>query len=142
VHRRLPAEGLLWEAGSPVQTPFFGVAEKTPGLSRAGGASSGKLRHHSDLEELKSIGGFAFCIEATESLSLVTSFFLQHTVDVSNAQDVQMWLLRFKQLDLRLIQYVTQRETLERFYYVVHPDTNLNSGGNCFSRQNGGKHLS
>lgn len=56
--------------------------------------------------EIESIGGFAYCIEATESLSLVTTFFLQHAVNVSNVQEVQMWLMRFKELDLRLIQLV------------------------------------
>ncbi|KAG7135058.1 Thiamine repressible genes regulatory protein thi1 like [Verticillium longisporum] len=56
-------------------------------------------------EAQDSIGGFAYCIEATESLSLVTSFFLQQAVDVTKPQEVQMWLLKFKQLDLRLVQW-------------------------------------
>jgi hypothetical protein len=49
-------------------------------------------------------GSFAYCIEATESLSLVTTFFLQQAVDVSKMRDVQLWLMKFKQLDLRMVQ--------------------------------------
>jgi hypothetical protein len=55
-------------------------------------------------EDQDSIGGFAYCIEATESLSLVTSFFLQQAVDVTKIHEVQVWLMRFKELDLRLIR--------------------------------------
>ncbi|POS69725.1 hypothetical protein DHEL01_v211882 [Diaporthe helianthi] len=119
VKRRLPCEGALWEAGEALETPtpFFGVSDKYNQTS----ATSASLSHHqkhktpademrlpaarAESEDQESLGGFAYCIEATESLSLVTSFFLQQAVDVSKAQDVQMWLMRFKQLDLRLVQW-------------------------------------
>jgi hypothetical protein len=98
----LPAEGALWENGREVVTPYFGVADKAsssvtkpPGLGTPSSIAD---------PEGESIGGFAYCIEATESLSLVTMFFLQHAVNVGNVQEVQMWLMRFKELDLRLIQ--------------------------------------
>ena len=99
VKRRLPCEGALWEEGKPLKipTPYFGVADKS-----AGGALP---KTRPELEDQVSIGGFAYCIEATESLSLVTTFFLRHAVNVSNVQDVQVWLMRFKELDLRLVQY-------------------------------------
>ncbi|KAI1344160.1 fungal-specific transcription factor domain-containing protein [Xylariaceae sp. FL0016] len=101
VKRRLPCEGALWERGNPLKTPtpYFGVADQPshPGTS---------LPHsRSETDDPESIGGFAYCIEATESLSLVTSFFLQQAVDMSKIQDLQVWLMRFKQLDLRLIQW-------------------------------------
>ncbi|KAM0327554.1 hypothetical protein ACHAQA_005845 [Verticillium albo-atrum] len=100
VKRRLPCEGALWEAGVPLQTPtpYFGVADPSSG---AGGPLP-TARPEGEAQD--SLGGFAYCIEATESLSLVTSFFLQQAVDVTKAQEVQMWLLKFKQLDLRLVQ--------------------------------------
>lgn len=102
VRRRLPAEGALWELGREVRTPYFGVADNTPSpVSKPATLSTPTAVADSEGE---SIGGFAYCIEATESLSLVTMFFLQHAVNVGNIQEVQMWLMRFKELDLRLIQ--------------------------------------
>ncbi|UKZ78970.1 hypothetical protein TrVFT333_006719 [Trichoderma virens FT-333] len=101
VKRRLPCEGCLWERGQPldVPTPYFGIADLT---SRANPAVP---TARPDGEDQDLLGGFAFCIEATESLSLVTSFFLQHDLDFSDPHQFQLWLVRFKQLDLRLIQW-------------------------------------
>lgn len=100
VMRRLPCEGALWEEGKSLQTPtpYFGVSDP-PGNS---GTRLPTARP--EAADQASLGGFAYCIEATESLSLVTSFFLQQAVDVAKAHDVQLWLIRFKQLDLRLVQ--------------------------------------
>ncbi|KAH0438958.1 hypothetical protein CcaCcLH18_03104 [Colletotrichum camelliae] len=101
VKRRLPCEGALWEAGKPLQTPtpYFGVADQSSG-------ASGTLPSARPEEAAQdSLGGFAYCIEATESLSLVTSFFLQHAIDVSKPHEIQVWLMKFKQLDLRLVQW-------------------------------------
>jgi hypothetical protein len=100
VKRRLPCEGGLWEEGKPLSTPtpFFGVSDPP------GEATNALPSARPETADQASLGGFAYCIEATESLSLVTSFFLQQEVDVAQSHDVQMWLMRFKQLDLRLIQ--------------------------------------
>lgn len=100
VKRRLPCEGALWEAGQPLETPtpYFGVSD--PPSDTTSTLPSARP----ETADQASLGGFAYCIEATESLSLVTSFFLQQTIDVSKARDVQLWLMRFKQLDLRLVQ--------------------------------------
>lgn len=100
VKRRLPCEGALWEEGNPLHTltPYFGVS----GPSEQ--ASNQLPNTRSETADQDSLGGFAYCIEATENLSLVTSFFLQQAVDVARAHDIQIWLLRFKKLDLRLIQ--------------------------------------
>ncbi|KAL2129552.1 hypothetical protein VTI74DRAFT_7617 [Chaetomium olivicolor] len=102
VKRRLPCEGDLWEAGEPLETPtpYFGFADQVRG---AGANSLPMARPENEAQD--SLGGFAYCIEATVSLSLVTSFFLQQPVDVLNRQEVQLWLLKFKQLDLRLVQW-------------------------------------
>jgi hypothetical protein len=100
VKRRLPCEGALWEEGNPLKTPtpYFGIADAAAASSLVNSDSRQARADHA------SLGGFAYCIEATESLSLVTMFFLQHAVDVSDLHDVQLWLMRFKELDLRLIQ--------------------------------------
>lgn len=100
VKRRLPCEGALWEEGNSLDilTPFFGIS----GPSEQ--ASNQLPNTRSATSDQASLGGFAYCIEATENLSLVTSFFLQQAVDVARAHDIQVWLMRFKQLDVRLIQ--------------------------------------
>lgn len=52
------------------------------------------------------IGGFALAVEATDLLSVVTKFLLRYAVDIEDAQGLQFWLMKFKELDLRLLQYV------------------------------------
>lgn len=54
--------------------------------------------------DISNVGAVAYRIEATESLSQVTSFFLQQNVDFNSRQQVGSWLTRFKELDLRLVQ--------------------------------------
>ncbi|RYP24653.1 hypothetical protein DL766_007236 [Monosporascus sp. MC13-8B] len=101
VRRRLPCEGALWEAGEPLPspTPYFGVSDQSNQMS--GTLPDSRL----ETDDTAALGGFGYCIEATENLSLVTSFFLQKVVEVTNMHDVQVWLVRFKQLDLRLVQW-------------------------------------
>ncbi|PQE27272.1 hypothetical protein CJF32_00000226 [Rutstroemia sp. NJR-2017a WRK4] len=64
VRRRLPCEGALWEEGKPLETPtpYFGVADAS-----SGGAAMPSRRP--EFEDQSSIGGFAYCIEASESLN-------------------------------------------------------------------------
>jgi hypothetical protein len=105
-----------------VSTPFFGIWTKStakigqsianvpalyepsssnkhsPGRGGSGGAGGG------DQPDTSSLGAFAYCIEATENLSQVTSFFLQQTIDFGDTEEVKNWLTRFKELDLRLVQ--------------------------------------
>lgn len=54
--------------------------------------------------DMSAVGAFAYCIEATESLSRVTTFFLQQRINFHDRQEVSNWLTRFKELDLRLVQ--------------------------------------
>ncbi|KAF2652504.1 hypothetical protein K491DRAFT_663631 [Lophiostoma macrostomum CBS 122681] len=105
VQRRLPCEGALWEAARAVHTPFFGIAERSPSSQTAPDLTPSSERRPSNEEEVNNIGGFAFCIEATESLNLVTTFFLRQTVNFENANELQIWLLKFKELDLRLVRW-------------------------------------
>ncbi|KFA80953.1 hypothetical protein S40288_09574 [Stachybotrys chartarum IBT 40288] len=122
VRRRLPCEGGLWEAGEPPAepTPYFGLADHTSNKDLAPGANG---RHDSSGEV--SLGGFAYCIEATESLSQVTSFFLRQTADMSKVQDAQIWLMRFKQLDLRLMQWKLFLPAPWREACAVNADGNM-----------------
>lgn len=54
--------------------------------------------------DMSTVGAFAYCIEATESLSRVTTFFLQQKINFHDRREVSSWLTRFKELDLRLVQ--------------------------------------
>lgn len=61
---------------------------------------------HSINEGPDGIGGLAYTVEATESLSLITKFNMRHPLALENAYQISSWLNRFRQLDSRLLQYV------------------------------------
>ncbi|OJJ95613.1 hypothetical protein ASPACDRAFT_1859870 [Aspergillus aculeatus ATCC 16872] len=99
VRRRLPCEGALWQREQEQTTPFFGIA------NHFSHGASGSILNDSKHPGQDSIGGFAYAIEATESLSLVVHFFLHNALDIEDVQTTKKWLLRFKELDLRLVQW-------------------------------------
>ncbi|KAL6234652.1 hypothetical protein BDW75DRAFT_240870 [Aspergillus navahoensis] len=120
VKRRLPCEGALWEREQAVEAPYFGISD-----SRDNASSSSVLngnRASSNSEDQDAIGGFAYNIEATESLALVTNFFLHHAFIVSDAEKAQVWLMKFKELDLRLIQWKLYLPTKWREASVLNSD--------------------
>nr|CDI53957.1 c6 transcription [Melanopsichium pennsylvanicum 4] len=113
--RRLPCEGSLWRLRTLVHTPFFGDGVKAQFLSRdssprpPGSPQEGAHHQHNATSSEQdsstdSIGGFAYCIEATETLNLVTKFLLQHSLAFKEQKEAQRWLMRFRDLDLRLIK--------------------------------------
>ena len=79
-----------------------------PSLSSPGGEeehqSPGMMAENTTAEGMSSIGAFAYCIEATESMSRVTTYFLQQKVNLNDQKQIGCWLMRFKELDLRLVQ--------------------------------------
>ncbi|KAH8660608.1 fungal-specific transcription factor domain-containing protein [Xylariales sp. PMI_506] len=132
VHRRLPADGGLWHKEEPVITPFFGIWTRaqakmgnsiaflpahypSPEQSVDGVASHAEIptatpQHHSRRRpsvqvDMSTVGAFAYCIEATESLSQVTTYFLQQRINFHDRAEVGSWLTRFKELDLRLVHW-------------------------------------
>lgn len=50
------------------------------------------------------IGAFAYYVESLESLCRIKSYFLQLGINFLDRQEVSVWLTRFKELDLRLVQ--------------------------------------
>lgn len=133
VHRRLPADGGCWHKEEAVTTPYFGIWDRSnakignsiaflpadytspdqapsneqvvPRSSLVPQSNSTATRN-SATPDMSTVGAFAYCIEATESLSRVTTFFLQQRIDFHDRREVSSWLTRFKELDLRLVQYV------------------------------------
>ncbi|KAJ5753666.1 uncharacterized protein N7511_007819, partial [Penicillium nucicola] len=103
VKRRLPCEGGIWAKEKEVWTPWFGISDTKDTMSASSLPVGGPGSTNSEEED--SIGGFAYNVEATESLALVTNFFLHHAFLVSDAQKAKIWLMKFKELDLRLIQW-------------------------------------
>ncbi|KAL4736518.1 hypothetical protein BDV11DRAFT_211145 [Aspergillus similis] len=113
---------------NPVVTPYFGIWDKsagrirnpiaflpshpTPGPARAAedeadapseaGTSPGAA---SSAVDMSTVGAYAYCIEATESLSRVTTYFLQQKVNLNDQKEFGAWLTRFKELDLRLVHW-------------------------------------
>ncbi|KAL4791613.1 fungal-specific transcription factor domain-containing protein [Aspergillus venezuelensis] len=111
VKRRLPCEGTLWQREEEVKAPYFGISDsalvgsnRPPAPAILAGSPVG-TGTGTDPAERSSIGGFAYCIEATESLALVSNFFVHQPLDVRNSDETQLWLMRFKELDLRLVQW-------------------------------------
>lgn len=100
-------------------TPYMGVWDKSTGstgtslsprpLSEGNGQDliGSEMPNHSDGTDwdMSRVGQFAYCLEATESMSRVTSCFLQQSVDFSIPKEVSWWLGRFKELDLRLAHW-------------------------------------
>jgi hypothetical protein len=122
VHRRLPADGGYFTREEPVRTPYFGIWNKTAARI---GRSLAHLPTQYNEEDLSSfelqveaspnsangyvdaskLGAFAYCVEATESLSQVTTFFLQQQINWHDKEHAINWLTRFKELDLRLVHW-------------------------------------
>jgi hypothetical protein len=162
VRRRLPCNGGSWAREEPVLTPYFGIWNKSaakigksiayvPTLypspkysDQATGESPGAKSGITEVDTSK-LGAFAYCIEATESLSQVTSFFLQQFIDFKDRHDLGSWLTRFKELDLRLVQYVpfSFRERKAVRTHVERPNTYTNDlVGKCSSHNNGRTRMS
>lgn len=126
VNRRLPCDGITWRKEDPVFTPYFGIWDKSAG--RIGNpiaflpSHSIAVQSTGDEEDrtpskaatspgvaasidMTTVGAFAYCIEATESLSRVMSYFLQQKVNTKDQNDLSSWLTRFKELDVRLVHW-------------------------------------
>lgn len=122
VRRRLPACGGIWHKEDPVTTPYFGIWDRS--AAKIGNSIAFLPAHYPSPEQtvdappetpasapggnaavdMTTVGAFAYCVEATESLSRVTTYFLQQGIDFRDRQQVGNWLTRFKELDLRLVQ--------------------------------------
>lgn len=117
VSRQLPCNGGIWRRDEESQTPYFGLWEKSqarigrPITSLAGFKLSPNEPAHPGQSpeagtiDISQIGALAYRIEATEGLSQVSSFFLQQNVDFGDRAQIDDWLTRFKELDLRLVQW-------------------------------------
>ncbi|RSM03288.1 hypothetical protein CDV31_010564 [Fusarium ambrosium] len=126
VNRRLPCDGITWRKEDPVSTPYFGIWDKSAG--RIGNpiaflpahpipphtsaddegrtpSEAGTSPGAASAVDMSTVGAFAYCIEATESLSRVTSYFLQQRVNIKDQKDLSSWLTRFKELDVRLVHW-------------------------------------
>ncbi|SPN99267.1 related to C6 transcription factor [Cephalotrichum gorgonifer] len=145
VRRRLPADGGLWHKEDPVTTPYFGIWDRS--AAKIGNSIAFLPAHYPSPDQItdappetpttamsapsgistvdmSTVGAFAYCIEATESLSRVTTYFLQQRINFQDRQEVGNWLTRFKELDLRLVHWkmflprkwkdsnISRRETL------------------------------
>ncbi|KAL3462481.1 fungal-specific transcription factor domain-containing protein [Aspergillus heterothallicus] len=125
VRRRLPCDGITWRKETPVVTPYFGIWDKSAG--RIGNpiaflpthpvsvrptqdegetpSDAGTSPGAASTVDMSSVGAYAYCLEATESLSRVTTYFLQQKVNLNDQKDFGAWLTRFKELDLRLVHW-------------------------------------
>ncbi|KAF4415997.1 C6 transcription factor [Fusarium acutatum] len=127
VNRRLPCDGISWRKEETVSTPYFGIWDKSaarignpiaflpshsttaPANVDEGGFTPSEATTSpgaaASSVDMSTVGAFAYCIEATESLSRVTSYFLQQKVNIKDHNDLGSWLTRFKELDVRLVHW-------------------------------------
>ncbi|EGU85630.1 hypothetical protein FOXB_03854 [Fusarium oxysporum f. sp. conglutinans Fo5176] len=127
VNRRLPCDGITWRKEETVSTPYFGIWDKSaarignpiaflpshsttaPATADEGGITPSEATTSpgaaASSVDMSTVGAFAYCIEATESLSRVTSYFLQQKVNTKDHNDLGSWLTRFKELDVRLVHW-------------------------------------
>ncbi|PSK46584.1 hypothetical protein B9Z65_5552 [Elsinoe australis] len=126
VHQRLPADGYYFTREEQVLTPYFGIWNKSearigrslihaPAQYRAVDQDMAPVSHRtprsptrtapSNTVDASHLGAFAYCIEATESLCQVVSYFIRQPVNWQSRKDVLDWLTRFKELDLRLVHW-------------------------------------
>ncbi|CAL5866970.1 uncharacterized protein PFLUO_LOCUS1182 [Penicillium psychrofluorescens] len=154
---RLPSDGLYWVKEEPVVTPFFNIWDTS--MYKIGKSVSFLPSHLSCLADrdkevataattsehvspvaqapetrnvdVSTIGSFAYCVEATESLNRVVKFFLQRPVNFDSRQEFSAWLTRFKELDLQLIHwkmFLPRRwkdSNISKEPAFVHMDPNL-----------------
>ncbi|XEV03740.1 hypothetical protein FSHL1_009027 [Fusarium sambucinum] len=152
VRRRLPADGGLWHKEETVLTPYFGIWPRS--LAKMGSSIVFLPAHYPSPEQvteappetpstnttgtkrnetvdMTTVGAFAYCIEATESLSRVTTYFLQQRINFKDRQEVGNWLTRFKELDLRLVHwkmFLPQKwkdSNISRRPTIINMDPNL-----------------
>ncbi|KAJ4264420.1 hypothetical protein NW762_005620 [Fusarium torreyae] len=132
VYRRLPICGGNWFHAEPAITPYFGIWDHSrakmgnsitflpghypsPSHSAGGEATdaeapkppSSHAAHHDSNSsvDMSKVGAFAYYVESIESLSQITTYFLQAKIDFTNRLEVSLWLTRFKELDLRLVHW-------------------------------------
>lgn len=128
--RRLPMCGTHWNDEIEALSPFFEIWDKSaakmsnsiaflpehypsPGHSIDGNGSDSQpstmrtQRAHQVVGaiDMSTIGAFAYYIESLESLSRINKYFLQQKINFNDPEEVSRWLTRFKELDLRLVQY-------------------------------------
>ena len=117
VSRQLPCNGGIWRRGEAAHTPYFSMWSQ--GVAKMGHSVAYLPTYHASPNDrgtqstspggpqgidISNLGAVAYRIEATESLSRVSSFFLQQHVNFADRKEISNWLTRFKELDLRLVQ--------------------------------------
>lgn len=110
--------------------PAYPSPEQTQDAPSATPARPG-VQARSSTVDMTTVGAFAYRIEATESLSRTTTYFLQQRIDFHDRQQVSDWLTRFKELDLRLVHwkmFLPQRwrdSNISRQPALINMDPNL-----------------
>lgn len=129
VSRRLPICGGHWYHETPAATPYFGIWDRSvAGINKSVtfipayywstspstnvdayetcSTSPTDVRPGtaSETVDMSTVGAFAYFVESMESLSRVMAYFLHQKINFDDKQEVSNWLIRFKELDLRLVQ--------------------------------------
>ncbi|OAQ87949.1 C6 transcription factor [Purpureocillium lilacinum] len=106
IRRRLPCDGCMWESDQCVETSYFKLDDQPQVEENTAPEETSPFPPpYATKEGPNGVGGLAYTIEATESLSLITKFNLRHSLEHGDANRLSAWLTRFRQLDSRLLQW-------------------------------------
>ncbi|KEF53796.1 uncharacterized protein A1O9_10197 [Exophiala aquamarina CBS 119918] len=129
VSRRLPICGGHWYRETPATTPYFGIWDRSAANinksvtflparywstspkhvdayeASSTSPSAPQPGPHFEMVDMSNVGAFAYFVESMESLSRVIAYFLNQKINFDDKQEVSNWLIRFKELDLRLVHW-------------------------------------
>lgn len=104
----LPVCSSFWYTNQPRPTPRLRLPDQsTVGLNHSIPISNSVNDECMPGATISGVGALAFYVETTESMSLVMTHFLSLEVDFASKIQVSRWLMRFKELDQYLTQYVS-----------------------------------
>ncbi|KAA8913054.1 hypothetical protein TRICI_003302 [Trichomonascus ciferrii] len=95
IKRRLPSDGFVFQDAGPANARYF-QPDRDP-------VADGKIDY--EAEEVACLGGLSYSVEATESLVQVADFYIQKEINAKDTEAVQSWLLKFRKMDMKLVNW-------------------------------------
>lgn len=95
IKRRLPSDGFVFQDAGPAKARYF-QPDRDP-------VTDETIDY--EAEEIACLGGLSYSVEATESLVQVADFYIQKEINAKDTEAVQSWLMKFRKMDLKLVNW-------------------------------------